>query len=130
MEKYVIKQLNTSSPITSLSAIYTVPVASATTLGSVEVSPKAASSVSKSCVSSLVISGPNGTAGTVRVALTSADSDVTYLLWKYAVPSQGTKICDFGLVLSPGDSISCGGSTNYAWTLSSIETTEGSGPNV
>ena len=90
--------------------LYQVPLASATTVGDPEVSPKAASSLTQTLLTSVIVCETGGAGASFSfsvVQYVDGDGDPTSELFNaYPVASGGTEIITLNLTLSPGDKLS------------------------
>ena len=129
----ILAQLPISSYNASYDDLYDVPLPAATTVGSVEVEPKASSVLVETLVTSLVVCNRSAAVQLVKARLVSSDSTVSQLEWFSSVAVGGTNIKNLGLVLTPGDKLTVlvfsFGSILTDFTLFGVETTSGSGPN-
>tara|TARA_R110002020_G_scaffold312330_1_gene527817 strand:- start:142 stop:540 length:399 start_codon:yes stop_codon:yes gene_type:complete len=110
--------------------LYEVPVAAEKTAGSVDVSPKAASSLTQALVTSIVVCNTDATNGAFTISVVKFDPTTTTVLFKGTTLSSGdTHVLTLNLTLSPGDKITVAAATSVQdFTAFGVEMITGVGP--
>jgi len=130
----ILRQASTTT--SPLGAAYVTPNPDTTTVGpadEVEVAPKATSLLTQVKVTSVIACRTDNSAVDISILLQSAlgvSANQTYLLFEQDLGGYETKVFDFGMVLSPGNTLWFGSSAAVDFTLMGIETTIGVGPNA
>lgn len=135
--KLEVESPDLSSPWTT---IYTVPVASALSVGSVSVSPKASSQLFESVVTKIVVCNRSSTIQTwwlLRLTSGVVGSSPFYLVRFKNLPVGVTDVASYNLALSSGDKLEVQALTPFASlvpidvdvTVFGMEMVSGSGPS-
>ena len=110
--------------------LYTVPSASATTVGSVAVAPKVVSRITQTVVSSLIVCNLNAASAEYYVRLKASgatDNNKEWIFYDTSIPGKRTHVLSLALTLGSGDSlkvkVGTGDSNKLAFTAMGIEVT-------
>ena len=108
---------------------YTVPVAAATTVGTVAVSPKSLFEIPQVLVTSIIVCNTDSSDRTFQIRLKTAaaegDDDKEMLFYDTAIATKATQVLSLGLVLESGNVIKVRPSvaSKLAFTIMGIEVT-------